>query len=234
MVKLLIAITSWSRTHGIFLSKLLDTYAAEYADLAPQICLSVNYAFEHSLPHTRLTKEYEGWRYTWNCRRYELESDWTHLIESDDDILVPRRAFDYYVKLQGMPAPFVPGVVSYEQDAAGSARLITLASDRPPVKQMMRIEGRACFEPHNPHSGCLIIDRARWDAARPSETPTRSGWFTEAEYARSELYDRAYKKAVEIEAVRDGSALVRHLPARYLLKTWRTCPTPNTLRLKAI
>lgn len=231
MVKLLVAITSWAEPHRKFLTQVLDVFAAEYADLAPQICLSVNYPFEHALPHMRLPKAYEGWRYTWNCRRFELQADWTHLIESDDDILVPRRAFDYYVARQGLPLPFIPGVVSYEQDVDGSARLITLASDRPAVKQRMRIEGRDFFEPHNPHSGCLIIDRARWDAARPSETPAKRGWFTEAEYARSELYDRAYTKAVELAAVRDGSALVRHLPTRYLLKTWRTCPTPNTLRL---
>ena len=229
VVKLLIAITSWDKAHAKFLTKALDIYADEYADLNIEVCLSVNYQFEHPLQTTRLVNEYEGWRHTWNCRRYEMDSDWDYLIESDDDIAVPRRAFDYYVSSQSIPLTLIPGFLSYEEDLDGGKRLITMAGPHPLTKQVMQVEGRDCFEPHNPHSGCLVIDRARWDAHRPSTQPINRKWFTEAEYARSELYDTAYTKAIPIDAVRDESALVRHLPIKYLLCMWRVYPMPSTL-----
>ena len=218
MVKLLVAITSWSRDHDRFLRRVLDCYRDEYSDLDVTVALSVNFPFDYDGPNiVRLPKTYDGWRYTWNAREFELGSDFDLLIESDDDVQINRASVEYYLNAADACGPDrIPGLLSCEGD-----RLITMHSG---AKSVIEAGGRRWIVPRNVHSACLIIDRERWIKQTPSRTPTKAAWCTEAEYARSETYFR-FEKAVAVDAIADGSALVTHLPNRYLGKPYMRYPT---------
>jgi hypothetical protein len=233
-MRVLLAINSWRSDKARWLHRVLAAYAEHYADLDLRVLLSVNYAFDcagvcKGLNLIRLPRRYEGWDYCWNARAAEFASDWDILIESDDDLVVPRAGLQYYVEaMHVLSRECIPGFLSVESDGRKDY-LIT----------MPKLFGQAAFarepgwiEPCNVHSACFVIDRARWEQSPPSREPCRAAWMTRPEYARSEVYHRCYRKRVRVSAIHDGTALVHHLPNRYLIRTWLQYPPAEMFHME--
>ncbi len=180
--------------------------------------LSVNYAFEYSkLPVTYLERKFADWNYTWNNRATLLGCylDYDYVIDSDDDLELPRRAFDYYVANEGLPADYIAGFLTSEADRQGKRRLITMGNHSPKlVAETITIGDNQYITPNNLHSCCFIADKARFGLAVSrglSSVPIKKHFYTNAEYARTEIYDKL-TKVVSVDGIRTGDALVNHLP----------------------
>ncbi len=222
MKSILVSLTSWHPDKRQYLTQVLDTYAVEYADCKVTVVLSTAYPFTYDkLPIMRLPRAYSGWDFTWNNRAYLLEhgASFDYIIDSDDDCQIPRAAFDYYVANEDLPQTYIPGFLSCETDLQGNKHLITLGDKlHKRVTDTKTLQGKEFITPYILHSCCMVADKARFVLAVSkglSAAPTKADFYTNAEYARTEIY-ALLTKVVSVEAIASGGALVNHLPNKVI------------------
>lgn len=223
-MKVLINITSYSSNHEKYLLRVLGNFATNYADLDLFYVLSINYPFDIKLPSdkfVRLDKTFDIWNYTWNGHAYLRDhyADFDYVINQDDDVLIPRAAFNYYVTAStAVDNSSIPGLLVAEQDKECKNHLITVV---PFVKDArVEINGEWYLKPTFQHSACMIADRARFAAIASQTQPAWASLYNPPQASRTMIYTKL-QKVIPISAIRDKSCFVQHLPNKYHAGLWK-------------
>jgi hypothetical protein len=219
MNSILISLNSWGANKERYLRRVLDYYADNFGDYSVDVVLSTTYPFKYDkLPVTPLPQVYSGHAFCWNNRKYILENGdkYSFVLDSDDDMLLTRENLAYYIANESLPLDYVPGFLSYEE-ARGEKWLLTVNSTSLCMwADEFEIYQKQFVTPSNLHSALFLVDKPRFDSIKGklSSEPTKSGKYTVAEWARTEPYS-VLKKAVSVEEIVSGGALVEHLPKKY-------------------
>jgi hypothetical protein len=222
-MNVLVAITSWNQNHEQYLQTVLNNYTASFADVSMSYVLSINYTSSMTLPPntTQLTKSYNSSNYCWNNHNYINANfkGYDYIINSDDDILVTRDNFNYYVSASNqLSHSYIPGFLSVEMPDTGSPYLLTMTPRLARFK-IKSVESGSYFVPMNIHSACSIVDTGRYEHALSrslSRCPFTSSGYNSNDLARTDIYRGCnFTKVISYEAVKSGSALVQHLPNKY-------------------
>ena len=222
-MNILISITSWNEKHIPYLQKVLDNYSASFSDMAVSYILSTRYnSSSLNLPNntTLLTgsRGFTPGHFCWANKHYIHSASFDYLIESDDDILVTRDNFNYYVTHSNiLPNNYIPGFLSCETPDSGSPFLITMSPMFKQIENTINISGSNYIVPTNLHSAMFIIDKKRHVShGSSSKKPYRSSGYNENDLSRTDIYlSSSFTKVIEKASIVNGSALVNHLPNKY-------------------
>jgi hypothetical protein len=220
MKNILISITSCHKSKAPILDAVIKNYR-QYPDCNLHLVLCTAYDYTGSLlDNAILTPSMlTGWKHTWSNSPYVHQHyrEYDYVIESDDDILIPYAAFEYYQAHESLPLTYIPGLLATETDVYGDAFVITTCKLLPSIVQTHEINGTKYIEPHNVHSACTIIDRARYALAIEkgwTDAPHRERLLDVPKTSRSGIY--AYStKVIAVDAIQIGSAFCKHLPNSY-------------------
>ncbi len=221
--KILISITSYDKSHSKYLKQIIENYQTEFSNYDLYFVLSLNYPYSNPPTNsTQLPKLYNNWNFTWNAKKYLKDNydKYSYIIESDDDILVTKENFQYFLdtELKHNKDNLLTGFLVYEQSPDGKKHLITMPSSLPRKKEMLSVNNNIYIVPFNQHSACFICDAKKYKTAlknnMPVSPPTTIVPYTSAEFSRTELYFQ-FKKVIPVEAIVNEKALVKHLSAKY-------------------
>jgi hypothetical protein len=224
-MNILISITSYHESKKSYLTKVLANYLHEYEDHTITFVLSTNYEFEY--PNRNivcLPKIYDGWEFTWNNKKYVLENyeKYDYIIESDDDVFIPKRTFDYYVNTQ----KYLDGIDNQTkylcgfnvcEEKNGILYVINAGLAHDTVKQIHQIGEKTFIELTNRHSASYLIDKANMSKALqigiPS-TPCSDGIYGTPDWSISSIY-KNFIKVMPIDEI-NKNAMALHLPNKYI------------------
>jgi hypothetical protein len=212
----LISITSYSHNKKKYLDIMLEAYS-KWTKYDVSIALAVNYPYEPSGSNiTIVPSTMTGWDYTYNNKTYLAKTyhDYDFTVETDDDILVTEANLAYYCQFQGIDKSLIPGFLVAE----GKYLISMKAPVFPYVDEKLVIEGNNWIVPHVKHSACFIADRERY--AKYLQTASKgvleaSKGYSVGALARTDIYLNDMKKVVLVDGIKDGSALVQHIPMKY-------------------
>jgi hypothetical protein len=238
MSKILISLVSFNENKKEYLSQVLDSYIKDFYNHDVTFVLSINYEFDYPTANiVKLPKEYNDWNYTWNNKRYVLENclSYDYVIESDDDVILDRAAFEYYIQTQkylkkhGEGKPFIAGFNVYE--VKQDIRYIInagLANDT--ISNIHYIGNEIFLEFTNYHSACYLMDRESLERVIKSlpSTPCQGGIYGLPEWSITSAY-LGSTKVIPLSEV-NRRALVKHLPNKYVNQIGQyTFPTADQL-----
>ena len=229
-MKVLVSITSWSPDKKKYLDMIIEAYS-KWTKYIPTIVLAVNYPYETNvivIPSIR-----GGWDHCWNNKEYLQQNyqDYDLIIEQDDDIMITETNLDYYVTNQytlpdykdkmypnridanGSPKKYMPGFLVAEGDY-----LISLKQPHFPfIDEKFTIGSGYWIVPHIGHSACFIVDKDRYSIflKNTDNQPKRIKGHSIGATARTEIYN-IFNKMVLVDGIKDKSALVQHLPIKYV------------------
>lgn len=228
MTSILFSITSHDVKHYPFVKRIVDSYTGDdFAGYNVHIALACNYTSSFSASKvtapsfTMLPNIKCGWDYTWNNESY-LEQNYTNydlIVSQDDDVLITPTNIEYYLQYQGLPLTYIPGYLVGEYTHHGTASLLTQCSIfGQTVIDQETISGSSFFTPRSCHSACFIADKDRYAQFLKASpvVPETYSFYTHPMLSRSAIYlFGQMKKIVGLKNVRDGSAIINHLPCRY-------------------
>ena len=217
-MKVIISITSYSPSKKKYLDMLLESYS-KWKKYDVSIALAVNYPYETSGSNiTIVPSTMTGWDYTYNNKTYLADNykSFDLIVETDDDIQVTEANLDYYCQFRGIDKSLIPGYLVAEKEY-----LISMKQPHFPfVTEKLIVEGKQWIVPHVKHSACFIADRERYgkylQTASNGVLEASKGYSVGA-LARTEMYcNNTFKKIVGVEEIKNGSAIIQHLPMKYI------------------
>jgi len=237
-MKIIISITSYGAEHKKFLTRILEHYAAFFSDCDLFYALCVNYPFaapaqipsacvEFIPPDPALVRR----DFTWNNKPFLQKhfSEYDFIIETDDDILVPRAAVDYYATASvAMPPAMIPGWLCAETDPKGNDHLISMNR----FEIDLQTSSVAGITPHNLHSAAFIADTSRYSVVADQITPVTTRGYCKAQASRTLIF-ATLQKVIPAANIRDKSALIYHLPRKYYPR-WDVCATRHADYIKTL
>ena len=119
-----------------------------------------------------------------------------------------------------MPLTHIPGYLTGVTPARGNTQLISLCPMFPPmIDEKIIIDSKLWIVPHNKHSAAFVIDSLRYSMFlknSPKVMPERYQMYSKGALSRVAVYIfGGIQKVVEVSAIKDGSAVVNHLPIKY-------------------
>ena len=216
MTKLLISITSCSEQKKPYLKQIVDSYTGDdFKDYSVSVVLASNWYKPRNCINLDLTGN--GWEQCWSCHQYLKDhySEADIIINQDDDILVTPQNIQYYLKYQSLPMEYIGGFLVAE----GEYLISMKAPVFPFVDEKLTLEGKQWIVPHILHQASSISDRERY--AKYLQTASKgalkaSKGYSVGALARTDIYLNDMKKVVLVEGIRDGSAIIQHLPMKYI------------------
>ena len=217
-MKVIISITSYSPSKKKYLDMLLESYS-KWKKYDVSIALAVNYPYETSGSNiTIVPSTMTGWDYTYNNKTYLADNykSFDLIVETDDDIQVTEANLDYYCQFRGIDKSLIPGYLVAEGEY-----LISMKQPHFPfVTEKLVIEGKQWIVPHILHQASSISDRDRYgkylQTASKGVLKASKGYSVGA-LARTEIYlSGGMKKVVSIDGIKDGSAIIQHIPMKYI------------------
>ena len=217
-MKVIISITSYSPSKKKYLDMLLESYS-KWKKYDVSIALAVNYPYETSGSNiTIVPSTMTGWDYTYNNKTYLADNykSFDLIVETDDDIQVTESNIEYYLKWQHIPMDLIPGYLVAEGEY-----LISMKQPHFPfVTEKLVIEGKQWIVPHILHQASSLSDRERY--AKYLQTASKgvlkaSKGYSVGALARTEIYlSGGMKKVVLVGGIKDGSAIIQHIPMKYI------------------
>src|ERR1039458_8263801 len=215
-MKVIISITSYSPSKKKYLDMLLESYS-KWKKYDVSIALAVNYPYETSGSNiTIVPSTMTGWDYTYNNKTYLADNykSFDLIVETDDDIQVTEANLDYYCQFQGIDKSLIPGYLVAEKEY-----LISMKQPHFPfVTEKLIVEGKQWIVPHVKHSACFIADRERYGKYLQTASKgvlKESKGYSVGALARTDIYLHDMKKVVLVDGIKDGSAIIQHLPMKY-------------------
>jgi hypothetical protein len=218
MTKVLINITSYREYELKYLKPVLDSYTGkDFKDFEVTVVLSTAYDYK-PVNCINLPQTYTGWEHTFNGNEFLKEHYQEHdlIISQDSDILVTPQNIQYYLKYQSLPVEYIGGFL-----VAEGKYLISMKQPHFPfVTEKLVIEGKQWIVPHILHQASSISDRDRYgkylQTASKGVLKASKGYSVGA-LARTEIYlSGGMKKVVSIDGIKDGSAIIQHIPMKYI------------------
>lgn len=238
-MNILISIVSWRAKEEIYLQQVLNEYSESFSDCNPHYVIALNYTSSLSFPAntTFITESNLNCaKFCWACHPYINDNfrNYDYIINSDSDIIITRDNFNYYISQSiQLNKSYIPGFLSIETPDSGSPYLLTMSPLFPRIRKYLEINEKKYIVPISCHSACSIIDRERYQYSFDhslAKSPCSGNGYNHNDLARSDIYTNGdFTKVISYEGIKNGKALVKHLPNRYWNKPhWRN-PRVNEL-----
>ena len=218
MKNILVTITSVHPLKKKYIDIIIDTYS-KFTNYTCKIYVSSPYGYINPLS-TNIINAKVGPRHAWTLHdtinsNYQ---DYDYVINSDDDILITEANIDYYTK-QSLAMNYIAGFLVYEE-AKGFKQILSMPKlGQPPASKRLLIGENTYIIPTRKHSACFIVDKNRYklylDNGRGVEPSVEVIYGTQIG-ARTDIYDSGiFDKVIPITAIKNGSALVKHLAKHF-------------------